>query len=260
LFLTLLTIISCALFWAHSGWLPIDVSADGPGLDQQLKLSLLANGVLFIAAQLVLAYTVWRYRARGDRPRVATTQSNVPLELGWALAITGLVIGLGFAGYRVWAQMYLVRAPSDSVHIAVQGYQFAYSFRYPGADGRFGPVHVDKIDDAAGNPWGLDREHDPESKDDIVTATLAIPLDRPVELLLSARDLGHSFYVRELRIQQDMLPGMEIPIHFTARKAGEYEIVCTQLCGLGHYRMRAFLKAMPEGEFKVWLGKQAVSQ
>jgi cytochrome c oxidase subunit 2 len=260
LFLTLLTMISCVLFWAHSGWLPIDVSTHGPELDRQLRLSLLANGVLFIAAQLGLAYTVWRYRARSNVRRATTTRTWFPLEVGWALAITGLVIGLGFAGYRVWAQMYLSPAPSGSLQIAVQGYQFAYSFRYPGADGRFGPVHVDKIDDAAGNPWGLDREHDPDSKDDIVTATLAIPLDRPVELLLSARDLGHSLYVRELRIQQDMLPGMEIPIHFTARKAGEYEIICTQLCGLGHYRMRAFLKAMPESEFKNWLGKQATSQ
>jgi cytochrome c oxidase subunit II len=150
--------------------------------------------------------------------------------------------------------------PPGSLQIAVQSNQVAYSFRYAGPDGKFGPIHVDKIDDAAGNPWGLDREHDPESKDDIVTATLAVPLNRPIELLLRSRDVGHSFDVRELRIQQDTVPGIEIPFHFTARKAGEYEIICTQLCGLGHYRMRAFLEAMPQGEFEKWLQEQAARQ
>lgn len=253
-------VASVAIFWGHFWWLPIDISTHGAGLDHQLKLTLLATGALFVAAQLGLAYAVWRYRTRNGAGRAAGSRGSMPVELAWTLGAAVLFLSLGAMGYRVWAQMYLDPAPPGSLEIAVQGYQFAYSFRYAGPDNRFGPVHVDRIDDAAGNPWGLDRERDPDSKDDIVTATLAVPLDRPVELLLRARDVGHSFDVRELRIQQDMLPGIEIPVHFTATKAGEYEIICTQLCGLGHYRMRAFLDAMPEADFEKWLREQAARQ
>jgi cytochrome c oxidase subunit 2 len=156
--------------------------------------------------------------------------------------------------------MYFAPPPSDAMQIQVQGEQFAYYFRYPGSDGKFGPTHVDKVDDATGNFYGLDRDHDPDSKDDIVTATLGIPVNRPVELILRSKDVNHSFYVRELRIHQDLLPGIEVPIHFTATETGQYEIVCSQLCGLGHYKMRAFLQVMTEPDFEKWLQGQAAQQ
>jgi len=260
LVLILLAAVSVVLFRRHAGWLPADISTHGPGLDRQLKLTLLITGLLFVAAQLALAYAAWRYRASGDGGKAAGARGNARLEAVWTAATAAVFVGLILTGYRVWADMYLTAAPPDALPIEVQGEQFAYSFRYPGADGRFGPVHPEKIDDAEGNPWGLDRGRDADSKDDIVTATLGIPLGRPVELLLRSRDVVHSFDVRELRIQQDMLPGMEIPIHFTATQPGQYEIFCTQLCGLGHYRMRAFLKVMPDDEFEKWLLQQAQAQ
>ena len=94
---------------------------------------------------------------------------------------------------------------------------------------------------------------DRAAKDDVVSATLFLPVDQPVELLLSSQDVIHSFYVRELRIQQDMVPGMQIPVHFTPTKVGKYEIVCSQLCGLGHYRMRAYLEVISESDFQRWM-------
>jgi cytochrome c oxidase subunit II len=133
------------------------------------------------------------------------------------------------------------------------GQQFAYYFRYPGADGKFGPVHTDKIDASIGNYFGLDRANDNVSKDDVVSAELVLPENRPIDLFLTAQDVIHSFYVRELRVQQDMVPGMRIPVHFTATRAGKYEVVCTQLCGLGHYRMRAYVRVIPETEFENWM-------
>ena len=266
LVLILLAAVSVVLFGRRAGWLPADISAHGPGVDGQLNLTLLITGLLFVAAQLGLAYVAWRYRARsaqggrGDGGRAAGHRGNGKLEAVWTAATAALFVGLILTGYRVWAEMYLSAAPAGALQIDVQGEQFAYSFRYAGADGRFGPVHPEKIDDADGNPWGLDRDRDADSKDDIVTATLGIPVGRPVELLLRSRDVVHSFDVRELRIQQDMLPGMEIPIHFTATQTGQYEIFCTQLCGLGHYRMRAFLKVMPAKLFEKWLQDQASTQ
>ena len=86
----------------------------------------------------------------------------------------------------------------------------------------------------------------------MVSAELVLPANRPVDLTLSAQDVVHSFYVRELRIQQDMVPGMQIPVHFIPTKIGQYEIACTQLCGLGHYRMRAYLQVLSEADFQKW--------
>ena len=93
-----------------------------------------------------------------------------------------------------------------------------------------------------------------------MTAELAIPANREVRLLMHSKDLGHSFYVRELRIQQDFVPGLDLSLHFTATKIGRYEIVCTQLCGLGHYNMKAYLNVMSPEDFDKWLAQQAALQ
>jgi cytochrome c oxidase subunit 2 len=108
--------------------------------------------------------------------------------------------------------------------------------------------------------FGLDPEHDVESRDDVVTAELAIPVNKEVHLLMHAKDVGHSFFVRELRVQQDFVPGLDVSLHFTATKVGKYEIVCTQLCGLGHYNMRAYLEVLSAEDFDAWMKKQAGMQ
>src|SRR5205823_13678619 len=110
------------------------------------------------------------------------------------------------------------------------------------------------------NFFGLDVDHDPDSKDDIVAAELAIPVNREVLLLMHSKDVGHSFFVRELRIQQDFVPGLDLSIHFTATKPGKYEIVCTQLCGLGHYNMRAYLQVLSLEDLDNWLKQKAYEQ
>jgi len=170
------------------------------------------------------------------------------------------VVALGIVSERTWSAVYLTPASRGALQVEAQAEQFAYSFRYPGADGKFGPVHLDKIDDANQNFFGLDTTADPDSRDDIVTAQLAVPVNREVHLLMHSRDVGHSFYVPELRIQQDFVPGLDLSIHFTATKTGKYEIVCTQLCGLGHYNMRSYLLVLPAEEFEEWLKQKAAAQ
>jgi cytochrome c oxidase subunit 2 len=156
--------------------------------------------------------------------------------------------------------MYLSSPPPNTLTVQVMSEQFAFYFRYPGPDGKLGPIRLAKIDDEAGNFFGIDREHDPDSKDDMMAAELALPVNHPVELLLLAKDVTHGFYVPELRIQQDLVPGMQIPIHFTPTKVGRFEIVCNQLCGLGHYRMRAFLDVMSDADFDHWQRERAVQR
>ena len=170
------------------------------------------------------------------------------------------VLALGIFGTRAWASVYFTPPAADAMPIQVQAAQFAFYFRYPGPDGKFGPLHPTLINEANENFFGLDQTNDQDSKDDIVTAEMAIPVNREIHLLMHAKDVGHSFYVPELRVQQDFVPGLDLSIHFTATKIGRYEIVCTQLCGLGHYNMKAYLSVYSQADFDDWLKKQAALQ
>jgi cytochrome c oxidase subunit 2 len=116
------------------------------------------------------------------------------------------------------------------------------------------------IDEGNQNYMGLDTTHDADSKDDIVAAEMAIPVNREIHLFMHSKDLGHSFFVPELRVQQDFVPGLDLALHFTATKVGKYEIVCTQLCGLGHYNMKAYLEVMSQADFDDWMKKEAALQ
>ena len=143
------------------------------------------------------------------------------------------------------------RRRPGAIQIEVTGSQFVFTFRYPGPDGKFGRLDPKLIDAPGGNPLGLDPK-DPNGKDDVVKPTLTVPVDRPIELLLRSQDVIHNFDVRELRLQQDAVPGMVIPIHFTATKVGQYAIVCTQLCGLGHNKMNTSLDVVPEKDYEAF--------
>ena len=145
---------------------------------------------------------------------------------------------------------------ADAIQIEVTTSQFVYTFRYPGPDGKFGRLDPRLVDAPAGNPLGLDP-NDPNGKDDIVTSTLKVPVNRPIELLLRSEDVVHNFFVRELRLQQDSVPGMMIPVHFTANRIGQYEIVCSQLCGLGHNTMHSLFNVVSESDYESFPSKRS---
>jgi cytochrome c oxidase subunit 2 len=167
------------------------------------------------------------------------------------------ILVLTFVGTRIWTGIYMSEPDPNSLRVDVQAEQFAYYFRYPGPDGKFGAPHPELIDEGNDNFFGLDPANDVAARDDIISATLAIPVGRPILLTMRAKDVGHAFYVPKLRIQQDIVPGLAVPIHFTATQAGKSEIVCTQLCGLGHYNMRAYLEVMAPDQFDQWLKDQS---
>ena len=112
----------------------------------------------------------------------------------------------------------------------------------------FGRTDPKLIDDSSLNYVGLD-DTDPNAKDDSVVPTLAIPVNRPVELILMSKDVTHSFWVPQLRFKQDLVPGMAIHVHFTATKTGKYELACAELCGMNHYKMKSYMLVLPENEF-----------
>src|SRR6202162_71516 len=232
---------------------PATITSVGQLVDQQYFLTLCVTGVVFILSQLGLAYAIWRFRDRGQTARF--TRGSNTLEMIWTTATIVLFLGLGLMGRKAWAEVRFTPAEANAVQVEVTANQFVFNFRYPGPDGKFGRLDPKQVSASTGNALGID-ENDPAGKDDIVMPTLTVPVDHQIELLIRSQDVIHNFYVRELRLQQDAVPGMVIPIHFTANQIGRYEVVCTQLCGLGHYRMRSFLDVVSEADYQNFLKQQ----
>ena len=259
--IVLITIASAIPILMHTWAAPQDISTHGAAIDDQTNETMLEAGISFLASQLLLAFFIWKFSNPKPGDKIKTFPGGAKWLVIAALALVGTeMLALGVLGQRAWATVYFTPAKPDALQVQAQAGQFAFYFRYPGADGKFGDLHPDKIDEGNSNFFGLDPANDVDSRDDIVTGELAIPANREVHLLMHAKDVGHSFYVRELRIQQDFVPGLDLSVHFTATKVGKYEIVCTQLCGLGHYNMRAVLSVLSQADYDDWLKKQAALQ
>lgn len=253
----LLTLLSVALFVSKKWWLPPAISEHGPALDRQFLITILVVGVAFTAAQIGLGYMVWKYRDTGKPgERALYTHGSNRLEVIWTVITAVIFIALGVMGQSVWANLRLNDAPPGSYTVEVVAQQFQWNFHYPGKDKVFGRTDPSLIDDSALNFIGID-EADPNAKDDSVTAALAIPVNRPVELRLRSKDVIHSFWVPPLRFKQDLVPGMEIKVHFTANKIGKYELACAELCGQLHFKMKSYMLVLPEDEINAL---QALSQ
>src|SRR5208282_1119611 len=222
-----------------------DISTHGAPIDEQTSETMAEAGISFLASQIILALFIWRFS--GDRPgeKIKNLPGGAKAMVWAAFLLVGTeVLALGVFGVKAWATVYLTPPAANAIPIQVQAGQFAFYFRYPGPDGTF----------------GIDTDHDPDAKDDIVTAEMAIPVNREIHLLMHSKDVGHTFFVPELRVQQDFVPGLDLSMHFTATKVGRYEIVCTQLCGLGHYNMKAYLSVLSQDDYDNWLKKQAALQ
>jgi len=246
----ILTALSVLLFVSGKWWFPASITEHGPALDRQFLITILVVGVSFTAAQVGLGWMIWKYRDTGKAgDRGLYTHGSNRLEVLWTVITAVIFITLGIMGQSVWAALRLHDAPAGSYSVEVVAQQFQWNFHYPGKDNVFGKTDPKLIDDSALNFIGID-ESDPNSKDDSVTATLAIPVNRPVELRLRSKDVIHNIWVPPLRFKQDLVPGMEIKVHFTANKVGKYELACAELCGQLHFKMKSFLLVLPEDEIQ----------
>ncbi len=249
----ILTLVSSYFFVAQTWWMPAVASSYGPGIDAQFKFTYVAMGIVFVAAQLALGFLAWRYRDRGDAPPAEFSHGNLRLEITWTVLTAVLFIGLNLMGANSWAAARFQGPSPGALQVEVTGMQFQWYFRYTGPDGKFGRVDPKQADASAGGNAALGMDDaDPAGKDDIVSNTMYLPVNREVDITLRAMDVIHDFYVRELRFKQDAVPGLLIHLHFTPTQTGEYEIACAELCGLGHYKMRAVLKVVSEAEFNQW--------
>jgi cytochrome c oxidase subunit II len=225
-------------------WLPADASAHGPALDHHLLLNLwIALALLFLAHLIIFVGLLARRR---------TEATNLWRIEYLPLALLAVLFGtLTIKAERLWAATRYTGASLTALQVEATGVQFAWYFRYPGTDATFGITRPQLVAPSEGNPLGLDPA-DPHSADDEVTSELVLPANREVDLRLNAQDVIHGFSVPELRLKQNAVPGQTLHIHFTPTTPGTYAILCTQLCGLGHYRMNATLRIVTRDQFTAW--------
>ena len=236
-------------FWP----LPPDASAHGPALDHHLYLNLWIALALLASAHLIGTIGLFLQRKSGGKPRNQALVEYFPLA-----ALTLLFAFLTLRAERLWAATRYTGPDPAALQVEATGMQFAWYFRYPGQDAAFGRTRPQLIAPGEGNPLGLDPA-DPRGTDDFVTSELVLPANREVDLRLHAQDVIHGFAVPELRLKQNAVPnsghGEDIHIHFTPTTPGTYAILCSQLCGLGHYHMTANLRILTPEAFAAWLAE-----
>lgn len=240
-------------------WLPPNGALHGNTLDHLLRWNLTIMFWLFVAAQvLLLALMFLRRRShqnasasRRYSPRFILLAELLPL-----LAIVGLYAWMIVTSHKLWAARRESAVAQRAVQVEATGVQFQWYFRYPGSDGVYGTLRPPLVSAPSGNPLGLDPQ-DPHSADDIVSSILMLPAGRPVDLRLRSQDVIHGFFIPGMRLKQDTIPGMPGHIEFTPEMSGDYPILCSQVCGLGHARMQARLRVVSQADYDRWLaGRQ----
>ena len=214
---------------------PVQASTHAAEVDQMTVLVHWLMLVLFVGWGLFFIFVLFRFR-RSANPKASYTGAKGKISKGLEVAVALIeVFLLVFYAIPAWAKrVKAFPAESEAVVVRVVAEQFAWNIHYPGPDRR-----------------------DPSAKDDITTINqLNLPTDRPVLVHLSSKDVIHSFGLYEMRVKQDAIPGMSIPVWFIPNRVGEYEITCSQLCGLGHFRMRGFVTIQSAADFKKWFDDQ----
>ena len=236
--------------------LPPNAAAHGAVIDQMMLWVHILMLILFVGWGSFFCFLLFRFRA--GKNKVADyvgvkSKGSKYMEIAVALFEAALLFGFAIPLWHERVNEFPDDKDAVIVHVIAE--QFAWNIHYPGPDGEFGERKVSLVDNET-NPIGLDREG--AGADDITTINqLVLPVDKPVIVYLSSKDVIHSFGIPQMRTKQDIIPGQQIPVWFVPTQTGEYEIACAQLCGLGHYRMRGFNKVKTQAEYDAWLVEKA---
>jgi cytochrome c oxidase subunit 2 len=199
-----------------------------------------------------MAYCAYRFRHR-DGNRAAYEPENKKLESWLAVGTAVGVAAMLAPGLVVWNQF--VNVPGDAAQVEVVGQQWQWSYRLPGKDGRLGATDVKYV--TADNPLGL-NPYDPRGQDDVIIVgdNLHFELGKPVKVLLRSLDVLHDFYVPEFRAKMDMIPGSVTYYWFTPTRTGDFEVLCAELCSVGHPNMRGGVVVEAKADYQAWLQQQ----
>ena len=252
--------------------LPVGISSVSGRIDEIIVIVHYLMLVLFIGWGIFFIVSLVKFRSsKNKKANYKGVESHYSSVLEATVAVIEIVILFGFA-FPIWAERVNdVPDTRDAETVRVIAQQYAWNIHYPGPDGRFGATRIDLVDEQD-NPIGLDRSSE-FAEDDFTTINqLHIPVNRKIRVDLSSKDVIHNFKLPELRVSQDAIPGMVIPVHFTATSTSEeflkttvgtkregkgLEIACAQLCGLGHYRMKGYVTIHEEDDYQAWLDEQA---
>lgn len=239
--------------------LPEAASTFAPKVDFALNLIHIAMFAIFFAWLLFFIIALVKFRRKNNAPADHNVHKWAITSFLPDAAILVFEIWLIFAfGLPIWSQI-KEKFPSDQSSNVVDmvAEQFAWGFQYAGPDGVMGKRDPKLMNSS--NNLGLDHS-DPASKDDIVSLNqLYVPDNKPTIVYMTSKDVIHNFFVPEFRVKQDVVPGMRIPLWFQPTKQGTFELVCSQLCGLGHYRMKGLVTVLSAEQFDAKL-KEIKSQ
>ncbi len=246
----------CAMgnLWPMSGgpfafpadqWLPTNVSEDGAVIDRLFMFILGLTGIIFIGTSVALFLFMWKYDAEMNSKPVKFTHGSHTLEIVWSILPAATLLFIAIYQMNAWADAKM-RRPTETIGamevpkrplVEVTGRQFEWRLRYAGADGEIG------------------------TPDDLYSVNdLHLPVDEEIVIAIKSEDVLHSFFLPNLRIKQDIVPGMKQFVWFQANQIGTYDIVCAELCGWGHYKMRGRMTIESREKFDAWLERQIEEQ
>lgn len=231
--------------------LPPNASEHGYLVDHMLEFCHWFMLVLFVGWSSYFLYSLFRFhRTRNPRANYHGVKSKASAHIEFSVVIVEATLLIGFA-LPLWGRRVAeFPDPNEALRVRAIGEQFAWNFHYPGPDGVFGRVHQKFVNSS--NPLGLDPD-DPAGKDDIVSKNeLRVVNQKPTIIDITSKDVIHSLGLKHMRHDQDAIPGMSVPIWFKPIRTGQFEIVCAQLCGTGHYAMKAYMIVEPKESFDAW--------
>ncbi|MCY4265195.1 MAG: c-type cytochrome [Gammaproteobacteria bacterium] len=245
-------VVATIVFHFASPWWFTDLAADWGTIDFTINITFWVTGFVFIACNLFMAYCVWKFRQKEGHKAVYEPE-NAKLEFGLSVFTTVGVIAMLAPGLFVWAQF--VTPPEDAAEFEVLGQQWQWQFRYPGADGRLGTADTTFVSET--NPFGINPD-DPNGMDDVVVndPIMHLPQYQPVKALLRSNDVLHNFTVTQFRVKMDLVPGLVSYLWFDPTVEGTYDILCEELCGIGHFVMRGSVVVETQEKFDAWLAAQ----
>jgi cytochrome c oxidase subunit 2 len=241
----------------YGWWLPADISTHGAGIDSIITILHWFMLALFVGWSAFMLFTLIKFRARpGHTADYHGVRTHASSYLEALIAVVEVVV-LVFLAIPVWGDIKTNPPSASEVDLVVRvvGEQFAWNIHYPGEDGKFGKTDVSLV--SSNNPLGVDS-NDPAAKDDVTTINqFHFPVNKKILVHLTSKDVIHSFWMPIMRVKQDAIPGMTVPLWFEAKDTGQAEIACAQLCGLGHYRMKGYFSVDTDEEFEAWMAEQA---